>query len=326
LTADHQFDDFIEVNDLACLRLGYGRDELLAMDMQTLIPPTYYEGFKRGQSDLASSQHTIFEVNLIRKDKRQIPVEISSHVFEYDDRPTVLSIARDITKRKKVEQKLYKTSEQLRSLASKLQTIREEERTMIAREIHDELGQVLTVLKIQISLLGNKLHHNQKSERNRIESVIQIIDKTVESVQRITAKLRPGILDELGLVPAIEWQSQDFQNQTGIQCDYSLPKQEINLTEEKSTAIFRIYQEALTNIARHSGADKVSVSMKQENEHLVLEITDNGRGILQSQVEDASSLGILGMKERALILGGNVNFYGSSGQGTNVKVEMPQRE
>lgn len=215
------------------------------------------------------------------------------------------------------------TSQQLRNLSSRLQTIREEERTMIAREIHDELGQVLTVLKIQISLLSNKLREDQSYLKEKIESASRVIDRTVESVQRISAKLRPGILDDLGLIPAIEWQAQDFQESTGINCRLSLLKEEVEMDQEKSTAIFRIFQEALTNVARHASADMIYVGMRTEEKNLVLEIEDNGRGITREQLHDSRSLGLLGMRERAYILGGTVIITGKPGMGTSVKVSMP---
>ncbi|MCU7497118.1 MAG: sensor histidine kinase [Ignavibacteria bacterium] len=215
------------------------------------------------------------------------------------------------------------TSQQLRNLSSRLQSIREEERTMIAREIHDELGQVLTVLKIQISLLANKLRDDQDDLKEKIEQASGVIDKTVESVQRISSKLRPGILDNLGLIPAIEWQAQDFQERTGIKCDLSLPKEEISMDDEKSTAIFRIFQEALTNVARHAKASLITVYLGVSAENLVLEFTDNGMGITEEQIRDPKSLGLLGMKERAFILGGSVVINGEPGRGTSVKVLMP---
>jgi PAS domain S-box-containing protein len=323
LRDDNRFDHFIEVNDIACLRLGYTRDELQHMDLYKTIPDKYSKELEKAGIELQRINHVIFEVMQIRKDKRLIPVEISAHLFEFDDKPTILSIARDITERKRGEVQLRQTSIQLRNLASRLQTIREEERTMISREIHDELGQVITVLKIQIALLTNKLRKDQNHLKEKFGSVSQMLDQMVDTVQKITSKLRPEILDELGLIPAIEWQAQQFQERTGITCDVRLPKSEIVLEKDKSTAIFRIFQEALTNVARHAIAEKISVILKNDIGKLVLEVTDNGQGIRKSQIEDSSSLGILGMKERALVLGGIVTINGVPGKGTNVKVEIP---
>jgi signal transduction histidine kinase len=159
--------------------------------------------------------------------------------------------------------------------------------------------------------------------KDKLDYASGLIDSTVGKVQRITAKLRPNILDELGLIPAIEWQANEFQNVTGIQCSLSLPAEEVNLEEEKSTAIFRIFQEALTNVMRHSSAKIVSILLQTINNLMILKINDNGIGINNEQLSASKSLGIIGMKERALLLGGEVIIEGTPGKGTEVKVEMP---
>jgi len=323
LRDDNRFDHFIEVNEIACYRLGYTRDEMQRMDLYAIIPYKYHYELDKAITELQRVNHVIFEVMQIRKDKRLMPVEISAHLFEFDDKPTILSIARDITERKRGEARLKQNSIQLRNLASRLQAIREDERTLISREIHDELGQVITVLKIQISLLANKLRKDQNHLKEKFVSVAKMLDQMVDTVHKITSKLRPEILDELGLIPAIEWQSQQFQEHTGLTCDVTLSKTEIALDKEKSTAIFRIFQEALTNVARHANADRISIILRHESGQLILEVTDNGQGIRKSQIDDSRSLGILGMKERALVLGGIVTINGVPGKGTNVKVELP---
>lgn len=317
------YGDFIEVNEVACKKLGYTKDEFLKLSPSAIISPKFIDEFNKQTERLLTNSHVIYELVHKAKDSKHIPVEISSHLFTYEGKPTVLSIARDITERKRVEEKLRKTGLRLRNLASHLQTIREEERTAIAREIHDELGQVLTVLKIQITLLSNKLRDDQQELKDKIISISNMIDDTVEKVQRITAKLRPYILDELGLIPAIEWQAQEFQSVTGIKCSFTLPNFELFLDSEKSTAIFRIFQEALTNIARHSKAKLISISIHLKAETLMLIVKDNGIGIAQEQTKDFKSLGIIGMKERALILGGEVTVEGIPDKGTEVRVEIP---
>jgi len=323
LSKEKSYGDFIEVNEAACKRLSYTKDEFLKLSPSAIISPKYINTFNQHISILLKNSHVIYELVHRAKDNKQIPVEISSHLFIHEGKPTVLSIARDITERKRVEEKLRKTGLRLRNLSSHLQTIREEERTAIAREIHDELGQVLTVLKIQITLLSNKLREDQQELKDKIISVLNMIDDTVEKVQRITAKLRPNILDELGLIPAIEWQAQEFQNVTGIKCSITVPGEELILNDEKSTAIFRIFQEALTNIMRHSKAKLISVSIQKKKDVLLLKIKDDGVGVAEKQLKDFKSLGIIGMKERALILGGEVAIEGTIGKGTEVIVEIP---
>jgi len=323
LSFDKTYGDFIEVNGVACERLGYSKEEFLRLSPSAIVMPKYINEFNKHNDELLNKSHVIYELVHRAKDRKLIPVEISSHLFTYNGKPTVLSIARDITERKRVENKLRKTGERLRNLASHLQTIREEERSTIAREIHDELGQVLTALKIQVTLLSNKLRDDQQEIKEKIISVSAMIDDTVENVQRITAKLRPDILDELGLIPAIEWQAKEFEMVTGISCSLTLPEDELILEEDKSTAIFRIFQEALTNVVRHSGAKMVSISLQLNADVMILKIRDNGTGIKPEQIKDFKSFGIIGMKERALILGGEVSIEGMAGKGTEVKVEMP---
>ncbi|MBT8386091.1 MAG: PAS domain-containing sensor histidine kinase, partial [Ignavibacteria bacterium] len=322
-TEDKAYGDFIEVNDIACKRLGYTKKEFLSLSPSAIVEPKYIEEFNSWMERLLTDNHVIFEIVHKAKDKRLIPVEISSHLFNYENKLTILSIARDITERKQAEEKLKRTSLVLRNLASHLQTVREDERSMIAREVHDELGQVLTVLKIHVSLLSNKLREDQGNLKEKTNTILKFIDDTVETVQRITSKLRPGILDELGLVPAIEWQTEEFKKVTGIQCSISLPSYEIKLDEDKSTAIFRIFQEALTNVVRHASAKRVSVTIKTISKYLLLEVTDNGFGISNEQVKNPKSLGIISMKERALILGGEVSIEGIPNKGTTVTVQIP---
>lgn len=326
LSNEKTYGDFVEVNEVACKRLGYTKDEFLQLSPSAIVSQKSINDFNINMERLLKEGHVVYDLVHRAKDKKLIPVEINSHLFIYNDKPTVLSIARDITERKKTEEKLKHTSKLLRDLATHLQSVREEERTMIAQEIHDNLGQVLTALKIQLSLLANKLDNNQQSLKVKIKSLSELIDTSVESVQKISSKLRPGILDELGLIAAIEWQAEEFEKMTNIKCSVVLPKEEFALGENKSTAIFRILQEALTNVARHSQATQVSISLLKHQSDISLEIHDNGKGITQDQVKDFKSLGIHGMEERALVFGGQVYIEGIAGKGTIVKVEIPIEE
>lgn len=323
LSNEKSYGDFIEVNEVACKRLGYSKEEFLQLSPSAIVSQKSISDFNTKTGQLLKESHVIYDTVHRAKDKKLIPVEVNSHLFYYNDKPTVLSIARDITERKQAEEKLKRTSKLLRELATHLQSVREEERTMIAQEIHDELGQVLTALKIYIALLANKLDKNQEPLKEKINSLSELIDASVESVQKISSKLRPGILDELGLAAAIEWQTEEFEKMTSIKCSLVLPKEEIILEKNKSTAIFRILQEALTNIARHSRATKAAISLLNHQSNISLEILDNGIGITQEQIKDFNSLGIHGMEERALVFGGEVSFEGITGKGTTVKVVIP---
>jgi len=323
LSNEKSYGDFIEVNEVACRRLGYTKEEFLQLSPSAIVSQKSIIEFNLRTEQLLKDGHVIYDIVHRAKDRKLIPVEVNSHLFIYNDKPTVLSIARDITERKQAEEKLKRTSKLLRELATHLQSIREEERTMIAQEIHDELGQVLTALKIQVSLLANKLDKNQQPLKEKINSLSDMIDASVESVQKISSKLRPGILDELGLIAAIEWQTEEFEKMTNIKCSLVLPGEELLLEKNKSTAIFRIFQEALTNIARHAKATQASISLLQHQSIIYLEIQDNGRGITQEQEKDFNSLGIHGMKERAMVFNGQVYVEGITGKGTIVKVEIP---
>jgi PAS domain S-box-containing protein len=240
---------------------------------------------------------------------------------------SVLSINRDITERKRAEEEVTQSRELLRALSARLQSIREEERTMIAREIHDELGQALTGLKMDLSSLQKSLRKTGELDLSRLTekttTMGQLIDSTIQTVRKIATDLRPGILDDLGLVAAIEWQSQDFQKRTGIKCNFTPDMDELDLNAERSTTLFRILQETLTNVARHSEATEVVVTLDRDENHLALEIRDNGKGISQTEISGHRSLGLLGMRERAQRLGGDLTISGAPGKGTIVTARIP---
>lgn len=237
----------------------------------------------------------------------------------------MIGTLRDITKRKQAEEKLKKSYEQLHKLAAHLQSIREEERTEIARDIHDELSQTLTGLKFDLSWLHNKILRAEDGASliEKINSMSLILDNTIQWARRISMTLRPSVLDDLGLVAALEWQANEFQTRTGIACIFISFSESVFLDREKSTALFRICQESLTNVARHSDATAVTINLKEDGVNLILEVIDNGKGITETQITDTKSLGLLGMKERALILNGEFTVSGIPGKGTTVTVTIP---
>jgi PAS domain S-box-containing protein len=234
----------------------------------------------------------------------------------------------DITHRKQVEEALKASREQLRALAGRLQTVREEERIRIAREIHDEMGGTLTGMKVDASFL-TKLSEKITSEAVRtslltgIDAINTSIDTTIQTMRRIAMELRPSVLDDLGLVAAMEWQLKDFQKRTGMRCEFFLPAENISLDADLSTGLFRIFQEALTNVARHSDATEVYVRLHSEAGSSTLEVEDNGKGIEEEKILSSRSLGLLGMRERALMFGGRITVTGTPGIGTTVTVEIP---
>ncbi len=231
--------------------------------------------------------------------------------------------AAERAERRQAAEPLRPSHEQLRALSVHLQHVREEERIRISRVVHDELGQALTGLKLDLAWLGTQLPRGLDPLVQRTLEMTAQVDATIRTVQRVATELRPGILDHLGLAAAIEWQSNEFQTRSGIQCRVALSMDETILDEELNTTFFRIFQECLTNVLRHSGATQVNVDFYQEEGRLVLEVRDNGRGITREQLTNLNSIGLVGMRERAALLGGKVAITALSKRGTRVLVSIP---
>jgi signal transduction histidine kinase len=219
---------------------------------------------------------------------------------------------------------LRRSRDQLHALAMKLLSIREEEQTRIARDLHDELGQALTVLKMQLAALGAAAPDGNDVFRTKLHGLGEMVDQMVQAVRRIATQLRPAALDHLGLAAGMEWQAADFQARTGIVCALDADLREPALTPAASTAIFRIVQEALTNVARHSQARRVSIRLGEHGGDIVLEIVDDGVGLGATARRPGLSLGLLGMHERAVLLGGRAEVAGAAGFGTSVRVRIPR--
>ncbi|MDE3067421.1 MAG: response regulator [Verrucomicrobiota bacterium] len=232
--------------------------------------------------------------------------------------------AEERAARRRAQEQLRQSHEQLRALSVYLQHVREEERTRIAREVHDELGQALTGLKLQLTWLCGRLPAKSKSLHESTKTMTERIDETIQTVRRIATELRPGVLDSAGLPAALEWQALQFERQTGIHCPVQSAVRETMLAQELNTAFFRIFQETLTNVIRHAHATKVDVRFAQMGQFLVLEVKDNGRGISEAEMNNTKSIGLLGMRERAALLGGEVRLRGEPGRGTTVTVRIPR--
>ncbi len=241
----------------------------------------------------------------------------------YDPVRLIAKVER-LLERKRVEEKLRLTNETLRALAAKLQTVREEESIRIAREIHDALGGALTALKMDLAALSKSLlESGDELLAQRVVAMSDFVDETVGKVRTIATELRPSVLDDLGLVAAIEWQAKEFQRRARIECCTVSDQEEISIAPEKSTAIFRIFQEILTNVARHAQATRIETRIEVRGNSLRLTVSDNGVGINEGAILNTKSLGILGMRERALICGGQVEITGRKGVGTKVTVKLP---
>jgi signal transduction histidine kinase len=213
--------------------------------------------------------------------------------------------------------------EELKNLSAYLQEVREEERKNIAREIHDELGQSLTTMKLELSLLREEVLNDATAATRRIQILKDMVDGTIQSVKQIITKLRPGLLDDLGLAAAIEWQSGEFQMRTGIVCQVRTNDEEKEINPEISTALFRIFQEALTNVTRHSGATRVTVDLEHPEDAIELRVHDNGRGITEKECQDPKSFGLIGIRERVQHLNGRLEINGEPNSGTTLRIRVP---
>ncbi|MGB4843457.1 MAG: sensor histidine kinase, partial [Ferruginibacter sp.] len=208
-------------------------------------------------------------------------------------------------------------------LASNLQSIREEERTNIAREIHDELGQQLTGLKMDLHWLIKKVSNNEQEIQNKLGESVELINATIATVRKISTDLRPSILDDLGLIAALEWQAKEFQKRSGTKVEFINNAGNISIEPEVATAIFRIFQELLTNIARHANATFVQVELKKNERNLYFSLNDNGVGFDPDSIKNKKTLGLLGIKERSLLLGGTYEIKSAPGKGSVTNISVP---
>jgi PAS domain S-box-containing protein len=252
----------------------------------------------------------------LRQDGSSFSMELSIIEINLESRHMFVCTVHDVSKHKQAE-------DALRKLGSHLELAREEERARIAREIHDELGSFLTVLKMDLSWLIKQLPADLPLCLNKTVNIIWQVDEAIQTVRRIITDLRPSVLDHLGLFAAIEWRVEKFRQQSGIECLVSLPETVVEIDEKHSMAVFRIMQEALTNIVLHAMASIVFIKVNVKDGNLVMRIEDNGRGITDEQIENSGRYGIKGMHERARYFGGELSFYGRPGQGVLLSLRMP---
>jgi two-component system sensor histidine kinase UhpB len=319
---------------------GYCQAEMIGANISKLFSANMPNAERELDARAASGETIVnLETVRMRKDGTDIHVALTlSLLRDPGGRITgVSSMFRDITERKRmeaerlrllheqrrVEAEVRGSRDRLRELSAALQTVREEEKTRIARELHDELGQVLTALKMDAAAIESELDPNQAVLLRRIASMKQLIDATVGSVRRIAADLRPVMLDNLGLVPTLEWLTQDFSDRNGIRVALDIPYENLGVSGDAATAIFRIVQEALTNVARHSGADEVCIAVKRHGGNVVVRVSDNGKGISEADTRKSRSFGLLGMRERAYVLGGDLSFRSTGQTGTQIEAVIP---
>lgn len=312
---------YLYVNEAAVRAIGRPQEQILGSTLWEMYPDII--GTELGRQYRRAMEERIF----VAFDFHYLTTDTWWENRFYPTREGLSVFGTDITERKRAEEQIRTTTEQLRALSARLQSAREEEGTRIAREIHDEMGSALTSLRWELESFDNsisKLGEQAQLQklREKIESMLKLTETTISAVRRITSELRPSVLDDLGLIEALEWHAQQFQARTGLicQCDCSLDN--LDLNQEQTTAIFRIFQEALTNILRHAQATRVEITTAQEDGEFVLTISDNGRGITTSEKSGTQSLGLLGMHERAHLIGARLEITGVEGKGTVVTLRV----
>ncbi len=264
-----------------------------------------------------------YELTLRMKDGSKSSYYFNSRLINYEGNPCILCTGIDITERKQAEETLQLSYEEIRRLTNHLQKIREEERKTIAREIHDELGQQLTAIKMDVVWIDKKTPEETIAIKNKLKNIIGLLDGSNQSVRKILSELRTGILEGLSLMEALKWQSWQFTERTGIPVEITTTEKTIELPEEIATSIFRVYQESLTNIMRYAQANKVLTSLSISDNTILFTIEDDGKGFDTTTVQHSESFGILGMKERVASVKGKFNLVSTQGKGTSISISIP---
>jgi PAS domain S-box-containing protein len=306
--------------------LGYSKIQAAGTISHDLLHTEFPQTLAQIREELLRVGHWEGDLVTIAQDGRRIVVS-SRWALQWgkrDQEPRVLVINSDITERKLGEESLVLQREQLRALAERLQSVREDDRKRVARDLHDQIGQILTAIKMDMTWMIRHLPESEGEVLARLKESIQLINDGVKSVRAICSGLRPGVLDDLGLAAAIEWQASEFASRNGIQCQVSVPPVDLHLDGDRATATFRIFQECMTNVIRHAQARSVQVALVQEDANILLVVEDDGIGFCELDLSNTlGSLGLLGMKERAQFCGGDVQISSSPGKGTKVTVRVP---
>ncbi len=322
---------FVFINPAGLKLLGAENyDQLLEKPITEIIHPDGLEKSLNRFQRMLSGESGLYPTRdkFIRLDGKVVDVEVIASLIVYNDKPSVQVIVTDITERKKAEREIFSSREQLRALNARIEKVQEEERINLSRELHDNLGQNLTGLKIDIAWLVKKIKGEITVDPEvlitKTDSMLVLIDGIISDIRRISADLRPNVLDYFGLIPSIEWQTEEYKKRTELQCEFITNVTDINFKTEINSSIFRIFQEAFTNIIRHSKATKVMIKITEKSDVLMLEISDNGIGINGALLSDDNSLGIIGMKERTLQFNGQLNIENVSEGGTKLTLIIPK--
>jgi PAS domain S-box-containing protein len=315
-------------NPAAERMFGYSADQVIGGPLERLIPPrsrkahhVQFERFAHGVGTSRAMAPNI-EITGLRADGTEFPIESTISQTTVGGRPQMIAVLRDVTQRRRAESDLREMNRQLRSLSASLQDVREQERTRIALELHDDLGQQLTGLKLELSWLGGRVKEGRAPTADEVDAMRRQLDAAISSVRRIATELRPLVLDDLGFGEAVKWQTEEFAKRSGLKIELDLPAADLVRDDALATALFRIVQESLTNIARHAAANTVAVRLAVEGEELVLTVRDDGKGLAE-EARHGNGIGLVSMRERATALGGQLSIASGPGGGTTVKVTLP---
>jgi len=308
---------FLEVNDAVCRITGYSKNELLQMSVLEMLSEASQEEIKMQFRNSPNSGILKADLSFVHKERSNRWWSINAVVL---DENRILAFTKDITSRKKMEEDLKSSLDQLQQLSKYMEKARENERKTIARELHDDLGQALTAVKMDLGIIKQRVADQELILR--ISKASDLVGETIKTVQRLTSQLRPEIIDDLGLEAAIKWYTKEFSQRNGIEIYLDMDS-EIPLSPDDSLTVFRIMQESLTNIARHSKASRVEISFSNDNGMIHFKISDNGVGIKEDGLNSKKSFGIIGIKERAISLSGSCNISSKNGEGTVIHLSFP---
>jgi PAS domain S-box-containing protein len=307
----------------------WSRDAVLGRSLDMLIPRSFRtahrEHIRQFSEDGVTSRRMRRQTVLagLRSDGKEFPIEASISQHSESAKKVFTVILRDVTERVQAESALRRSQEDLRELAAVSQSAREQEKTRIARELHDELAQSLTALKMDLAWTAERLGAKESALSEKIARMQTLLDTTVAATRRISADLRPLMLDDLGLAAAVEWLVESFRERNAIECELVAASEDLDFKEPLASCVFRILQESLTNVARHSGASSVQVALARSDGEIALTVKDHGRGFSPDTPRKPESYGLVGLRERAYLVGGKVKIDSAPGRGVRIDVRIP---
>jgi PAS domain S-box-containing protein len=315
--------NIVSVNESFARMHGYSLDELLAMNLRDLDTPETLAQGPEWLAQIRAGESIEFEVEHFHKDGHIVPLHVTSSAINVDDKSLILAFHHDITERRLAFQELKRSHEDLRDLSRAASEALEAERRRTARELHDELGGELTALKMDVMWIKERLPAGQQALEKKLTKMQAILDSTTKATRRISTNLRPMILDDLGLIPSVEWLVENFREHSGVDCELLIADPSINLMDPYATAVFRILQEALTNVTKHAQASLVEISISRMAGEVRLNVRDNGRGFTSTDPRKPDSYGLIGLRERARLLNGEIRIDSAPGRGTIISLRIP---